>query len=801
MPPTLLESILPRLRRGDAPADKWPDARGEYWALCPFHPDTHSGSFSVSERGFKCFACGAQGSLLALARRLEAAPPTAVARLHGCSDFRGDTPSPSTPPLSPVTGGRADSDEPEHAPLDLADYARAKRLPPDYLTSLGVQTVHIQGRACVKIPYYDADGLETGARLRLSLAGKDRFRWRKGTRLAPYGLDRLEEARRAGHILLVEGESDAQTLWYHDIPALGIPGANAWKPEWAAHLAGLTVYVWQEPDEGGATFVRRVGAALPEARILAAPEGRKDISECHIAGDDVPALVRRLMAQARPYRALQADALRERAQKAKARAAELLASDDILAEFARLCVALGLVGEERTAKLLYLALTSRLLDKPISVVVKGPSGGGKSFTVETVLKAFPESAYLDFTTMSEHALVYDDRPLVHRHIVLYEAAGMESDLATYMIRSLLSEGCIKYTTVEKTVEGLRPRCIERPGPTGLITTTTWASLHPENETRLLSLTVRDDTAQTRGVFEALAARANGQRPSQPDLAPWHALQMWLDSSPAREVSIPYAHKLAALANPRAVRLRRDFGAVLNLIRAHALLHQARRKRDAQGRILATPQDYHAVYDLVNDLLNEGAEAAVNESIRETVQAVSALCAERSQAPATVQQVAQRLGLDKSATWRRVKVAMERGYLVNQEERKGRPAKLAPGEPMPEEQPVLPSPEALFGDAPNGDAPTPTGRGGGGIPPKNAATVQPLDARGGRGLALQRQPASGAGGLSPLEWDALRSLGFDERFIAALTPQQARTMLDGLLALPDRPSVGRGGERSRAGPGR
>lgn len=33
----------------------------------------------------------------------------------------------------------------------------------------------------------------------------------------------------------------------------------------------------------------------------------------------------------------------------------------------------------------------------------------------------------------------------------------------------------------------------------------------------------------------------------------------------------------------AVRLRRDFKAILNLIRAHALLHQASRERDDKGR--------------------------------------------------------------------------------------------------------------------------------------------------------------------------------------------------------------------------
>ena len=51
--------------------------------------------------------------------------------------------------------------------------------------------------------------------------------------------------------------------------------------------------------------------------------------------------------------------------------------------------------------------------------------------------------------MSEHALAYSHEPLVHRFLILYEAAGLESDFASYLLRSLLSEGCIKYETVEK----------------------------------------------------------------------------------------------------------------------------------------------------------------------------------------------------------------------------------------------------------------------------------------------------------------------------------------------------------------
>ena len=69
-PRAALDAILPKLDRGDAPESKWPDNDGEYWALCPFHADRKAGNFSVSERGYTCFACGAAGGLKKLAEHL-----------------------------------------------------------------------------------------------------------------------------------------------------------------------------------------------------------------------------------------------------------------------------------------------------------------------------------------------------------------------------------------------------------------------------------------------------------------------------------------------------------------------------------------------------------------------------------------------------------------------------------------------------------------------------------------------------------------------------------------------------------
>ncbi len=271
----LLQAILAKLSRGDAPDSKYPDAKGNYSCLCPYHQDTHTGNFSVSERGYKCFACNESGGLRKLAEHLGI--PAAPARPHGCT---------------------------------LQAYAEAKKLPPGFLRELGLyddwyDNGHTK-RPAIAIPYKGEAGQLLALRTRKALQklknGKDyRFTWRKGDKVKGllYGLWRLAEIRKAGWVLLVEGESDCHTAWLLDIPALGVPGAAMWSDGAANHLDGLDVFVWREPDNGGRTLVSAVSKSLPTARIIT-PEGVKDLSEAHIKGLDVVALVAELKAKAAP---------------------------------------------------------------------------------------------------------------------------------------------------------------------------------------------------------------------------------------------------------------------------------------------------------------------------------------------------------------------------------------------------------------------------------------------------------------------------------------------------------------------
>lgn len=374
--------------------------------------------------------------------------------------------------------------------------------------------------------------------------------------------------------------------------------------------------------------------------------------------------------------------------------AQIACSPRILDKVADILSSQGVAGEERAVKLVYLVLTTRFLARPVSAVVKGPSSTGKSYVVERVLSFFPPSAYYWLTAMSERLLAYDEEPIKHRFLVICEAAGLGGDMATYLIRSLLSEGKIRYKTVEATKEaGLKPKLIEREGPTGVLLTTTKIRLHPENETRLFSILVNDSPQQTTAIMQATAVHDSADREEIP--AEFVELQKWLSKAEHR-AKIPFAENLARAIAPKATRLRRDFAALLSLIRAHAILHQAMRGRDSEGRIIATRDDYAAVRELVADLFAEGVEASIPQTIRETVEAVTSILVRKQPTQSVrVNEVAAEIGIDKSAAWRRVQDAIRLGFLVNLEERRSRPALLQLGERLPKDEEILPKPDEVW----------------------------------------------------------------------------------------------------------
>ncbi len=598
-----------------------------------------------------------------------------------------------TPATEPVTG------------CTLEHYAEMKKLPIDFLRSLQLKDKNHGKLRRVVIPYLDLNGNPLTERYRLALrksgTSDDRFSWKSGSHLALYGLWRLRGYDDISYIVLVEGESDCHTLWHHDIPALGIPGAKTWKKEWDTLLESYSVvYVIAEPDSGGRALVERMRTTAFMERIkIIDLDTFGDPSELHCAD---PSMFQQKWNKAVEKSIVLAEVLSEMDQ---ARAAELwkecgeLASvPDLLSSFVSDLRALGYVGDTRTAKIIFLAVVSRVFDRPVSVVVKGQSSAGKSFTVESTLKFFPESAFYLLTSMSGKGLAYLEEPLAHRILIVFESAGASNEDASYLLRTLLSEGQVRHLTVMKSNTGMHPKTLQITGPTGYITTTTSASLHAENETRVLSVPIDDTKEQTRAIVESVFI---GQTSVSVDPS-WHALHEWLAMIPPA-VTIPFAADLAQRLSDWAVRMRRDAKTLKTLIQAHALLHKASRPTLPDGSVEATLADYRAVYFLVQDIMSEGAGQAVSPTIRETVGAVKMLLSDDC-SEVNAKAVAEVLGLDKSSNSRRIKRALADGYLVNSEEKKGKPMRLVIGDSLPEDHAALPHPDELLGCAVAGNQP-------------------------------------------------------------------------------------------------
>lgn len=646
--------------------------------LCPKHDDNRpSARWNPDKAVWHCDVCDGGGGVLDLAKLLGVTAKGGEGVLSQESSAR-------------VHGGSG---------LTLEEYADKKGFTVGFLKGVGVSEIpyHRDGPA-VKFSYSLPDGTEGAVRFRLSMDGEERFKWRNGSKAIPYGLraDNLGAAKEMGRIVVVEGESDAQTLWKHGIPAIGIPGASTFKRlnEFSEHLEGIErIDVLIEPDEGGETLLKLIASSAFRDRVwtFGVPI-HKDASALYL---DAPRLFVDRLRAARESGVRWSDGAAAEAKKAQqadwVACKHLALAPRILEVFLAAVRDHGVAGETRITQLLFLVLVSRLLPRPVSVAVKGPSSGGKSHTVQAVLDFMPESAYHALSAMSERALIYSEVSLSHRFLVLFEAAGIGSDFADYLLRSLLSEGRVRYETVEKGPEGLKPRVIEREGPTGLITTTTQLRLHAENETRLLTLTIDDSPEQTRAVLLSIAQQREGvSTPSE--LAAWHGLQRWIEGGEHRVV-IPYSVPLAkALPATVPVRVRRDFGVVLSLIQAHALLHRANRTRDGNGKIVADLCDYEVVRELMSDLLGEGLALNVRPAVRDTVAAVRELCGV-SGTPTTVKALAEKLRLDSSAVRRRVHVARDAGYLTNAAP-PGKPLDIALGEPMPNERQLLPDGEVI-----------------------------------------------------------------------------------------------------------
>lgn len=344
------------------------------------------------------------------------------------------------------------------------------------------------------------------------------------------------------------------------------------------------------------------------------------VSEDVIAGD-LAALVLALepLQEAAIRGALQPDATDEGVVLSPADEAAglaLLRDPELVQRIASDVEAIGVVGEGVNALVGYLAMTSRLLDKPLAVLIQSTSAAGKSTLMDGLLSLMPEPERVHYSAMTGQSLFYlGEGDLKHKILAIAEEEGVRQ--AAYALKLLQSQGelSIASTGKDPATGKLVTAEYKVQGPVMLCLTTTAIDIDEELLNRCLVLTINETAEQTLAIQQrqrqartlaGLQAKVKGEQV----IAAHRAAQTLL--RPLAVVN-PFAESLT-FASDR-VRLRRDHVKYLALIDAIALLHQHQRPVRAV-QVDGVSVEYIEVAQSDIALANQLAHAVLGRSLDE-----------------------------------------------------------------------------------------------------------------------------------------------------------------------------------------
>ena len=283
----------------------------------------------------------------------------------------------------------------------------------------------------------------------------------------------------------------------------------------------------------------------------------------------------------------------------------------ILADFA----SCGLVGEETNKLVGYLAAVSRLLDKPLGVVIQSSSAAGKTSLMDAVLAFVPDEQKVKYSAMTGQSLFYmGETNLKHKALAIVEEEG--ASRASYALKLLQSEGELTIASTGKDPQSgnLITQQYRVEGPVALLFTTTARDLDEELMNRCLVLAVDEGREQTRAIHERQRARrtldglfANRERQA---LTTLHQNAQRLLKP--LDVLNPFAEFLTF--PDQATRLRRDHEKYLTLIDVIAFVHQYQRAVKTAERagqrveyIEATLADIELANRIAHDVLGRSLD--------------------------------------------------------------------------------------------------------------------------------------------------------------------------------------------------
>jgi DNA primase catalytic core len=301
-------------------------------------------------------------------------------------------------------------------------------------------------------------------------------------------------------------------------------------------------------------------------------------------------------------------------------AEELLLSPDLMERIGRDFETCGVVGEEANRLVGYLACTSRLLRRPLAVIIQSTSAAGKSTLMDAILAMFPGEERVKYSAMTGQSPYYlGESSLKHKILAIVEGEGAER--ASYALRLLQSEGELTIASTGKNPKTgqMETHTYHVEGPVMIFLTTTAVDIDEELQNRCLTLLVDESTDQTRRIHQiqrsarTLAGIERGEAMGGILRAHRNA-QRLLESLP---VWNPFVEQLTFTSE--RTRTRRDHEKYLTLIDAVTLLHQHQRERVtlSSGRqaLVSTLEDIRTANRLAPEVLGRSLDELLPQTRR------------------------------------------------------------------------------------------------------------------------------------------------------------------------------------------
>ncbi len=301
--------------------------------------------------------------------------------------------------------------------------------------------------------------------------------------------------------------------------------------------------------------------------------------------------------------------------EAKKAALDLLSEKNLIQRITNDINTLGIIGEDSNALVGYLACVSRLLDKPLAIMIQSTSAAGKSALMDSVLSLMPDNQQHKFAAMTGQSLYYmGEMDLKHSILAIAEEEGAHT--ASYALKLLQSEGEVSIASTGKNEEtgNLETKTYQVEGPVMLMMTTTAIDIDEELMNRCLVLSVNESREQTQAIHAMQRRKRTlaGLKQSikkQGIIDSHHHAQALL--KPLAVIN-PYAEHLTFLSDK--TRTRRDHEKYLTLIDSITLLHQYQReiKQLIEGDrvteyIEVTLDDIEIANQLAHDVLGKSLD--------------------------------------------------------------------------------------------------------------------------------------------------------------------------------------------------